>query len=126
MRDLLSPVDVLYESLPDGTRGKPFSGDHDLFEILDANGNPCPDSLKQHVLKELKQPPFEAQHGAHMDWDYSHYPQAPGPGGASSPQEIARGIDQTIRGSHAPGGEPLIRFGPGTQNPISGAYYTGG
>lgn len=116
---------VLYEALPGGTPGKPYSGDHDLFEILDANGRPCPESLKQHVLKELQQPPFSAQHGAHMDWDYSHYSPTPGPGGAQSPQNIAKGIDRTIRASHGPGQEPLIRFGAGTHNPISGSYYVG-
>ena len=60
-----------------------------------------------------------------MDWDYSHYSQTPGPGGAQSAQDVAKGIDQTIRGSHGAGKEPLIRFGPGTQNPISGSYYVG-
>lgn len=127
IKDLKTKGKILERNgvLHDAATGKPYSGDHDLFEILDAHGNPCPESLKQHVLKELQKPPFEVQHGAHLDWDYSHYAQAPGPGGAQSPQQIAKGIDQTIRKSHSPGNEPLIRFGPGTVNPVSGSYYTG-
>jgi hypothetical protein len=116
---------VLYEVLADGTRGKPFCGDHDLFEILDAHGNPCPESLKQHVLKELKKPPFNAQHPPHTDWDYSYKSHTPGPRGAQSPYEIDQGIDNTIRQSHGPGGEPLIKFQPGTMQPIEGSYYVG-
>jgi len=92
---------------------------------LDAHGNPCPESLKQHMLKELQKPPFSAQHGAHMDWDYSHYSRTPGPHGAQSPQDVAQAIDSTIRGSHGPGGEPLIKFQPGTRMPIEGSYYVG-
>jgi hypothetical protein len=116
---------VLYEALADGRPGKPFTGDHDLFEILDAHGRPCPESLKQHVVKELEKPPFGAQHGAHADWDYSHYARTPGASGGQSPYDVAQGIDQTIRGSHAPGGEPLIKFQPGTMQPIEGSYYVG-
>ncbi len=116
---------VLYEVLADGTPGKPFCGDHDLFEILDAHGNPCPESLKQHVVKELQKPPFSAQHPAHIDWDYSHYSRTPGPHGAQSNYDVAKGIDGKIRQSHGPGGEPLIKFQPGTMQPIEGSYYAG-
>jgi len=48
---------------------KAFAGDHDIFEIRNANGTAASAERKAKVLEELKEPPVKAQHPAHMDWD---------------------------------------------------------
>ncbi len=80
----------------DAATGKPFASDIDLFEIRDATtGKPIPryqvdpkgnliydpatgqpklNPVREQIIKELKNGPFQAQHGAHMDWKYDHLP----------------------------------------------------
>ncbi|MGC8794214.1 MAG: hypothetical protein ACP5U2_12575 [Bryobacteraceae bacterium] len=126
----------------DGKTGKPFAGDIDVFEIREpVSGRPLPCYLTDHkgnlntdentggpklnpvreqIIEELKTGPFQAQHGAHMDWKYDHVPskahdanidvdvlsehQAPQPGRAST--------------------EPLVSIGP--QEQISSSWILGG
>ncbi len=133
----------------DGPSGKPYTGDHDLFDIRDATtGRPLPryqigpdgkvlmnadgtpklNPVREQIIKELQQPPFNAQHGAHMDWKYDHLPNsAPShaPTGTKSDFEIAKGIDQGVTGKHNEGGQPLITFGAGTSEP-TGSWFSGG
>lgn len=80
----------------DAATGKPFASDIDLFEIRDAaTGKPLPrymvdkegniiydpvtkqpklNPVREQIIKELKNGPFQAQHGSHMDWKYDHLP----------------------------------------------------
>jgi hypothetical protein len=110
--------------------GKPFTGDHDIFDIIGADGKPLPPDIKAQVLKELKQPPFSAQHPDQAAWDYSHLSRevpAGAPPGTISDYEQARRIDSKILESHQAGPkgkEPLIGFGP--QRPPQATYLDGG
>lgn len=126
----------------DAKTGKPFAGDNDLFEIRDAiTGRPLPRYLTDHkgnliidpatgqpklnpvreqIVKELKTGPFQAQHGAHMDWKYDHL---------SSRAHDAK-IDAGVLSRHqtpAPGGpptEPLVSIGP--EGKMDATYIVGG
>lgn len=98
---------------PDGTvlngkTGRPFAGDHDLFDIRGANGEPLPEAVRAQIRRELSRPPFNLQHPEHAAWDYSHLRRTLEAGEPSSPYSIAQGVDQKILGSHQPGGEALI------------------
>lgn len=74
--------------------GKYITGDYDVYSITMKDGSPAPEWLKQQVMRDLKKPPFNAQHDAHLDWKYD--PNDPLHGKANTT------IDQTIRETHAP------------------------
>lgn len=132
----------------DGKTGKPYSGDHDVFDIRDAHtGQPLPryqvdpkgnvmynadgtpklNPVREQIMKELQQPPFSAQHGAHMDWKYDHLsnkiPEG-APPGAQSDFGISQGVDKGVIGKHTQeGGEALITYGP--DQPPAGSWFKG-
>jgi hypothetical protein len=93
--------------------GRPYTGDHDMFRITDAvTGQDLPPNspLYNKVVNDMKKPPFDAQHGAHMQWQYD--PKDPAHG------SLYQMTDQKIRNEHtaaADGGgdQPLISLGPG-------------
>jgi hypothetical protein len=110
----------------DTKTGRPLTGDHDIFDIVGADGRPLPPEVKAQILKDLQQPPFAAQHGAHMDWKYDHLdttvPDGAKPGTMSDFQQ-AKNIDTKILEGHQVGGEPLITFAPG--EPPQASYIVG-
>jgi hypothetical protein len=110
----------------DAKTGKPFTGDHDVFDILGKDGKPVPAHVKEQVIKDLQQPPFNAQHGSHMDWKYDHLAKDPPPGappGTQSDFGQAQTIDSKIINGHQVGEEPLITFQPG--KPPQATYVVG-
>ncbi len=138
---------VLHAGKP--PNGKPFTGDNDIFDIRDAvTGKPIPryqvdhkgnlifdpktgqpklNPVREQIIKDLSKPPFNSQHGAHMDWKYDHLDKNVHGGsmpGAQSPFEKAQGVDRGVLNKHRPGGEPLISYGPGGQ--VSTTYIEGG
>ena len=141
-------VTVKHGVVYDGPTGKPYTGDHDLFDIRDATtGRPLPryqvgpdgqvlmnadgtpklNPVREQIIKELQQPPMSVQHGAHMDWKYDHLSKdvpAGAPPGTKSDFEIAQGIDRGVTGKHKDGGEPLITFVSGTRTPV-GSWFSG-
>ena len=98
----------------DKKSGKPFTGDLDIYQILDAKtGKVASPEVTAKVMQELKHGPAQVQHDAHMDWVFDH-----------AKQQFVR-IDDKIRQSHSPeGGKPLIVIGP--VGNVSSAWYTGG
>jgi len=156
-------VTVKHGVVYDGPTGKPYTGDHDLFDIRDATtGRPLPryqigpdgkvlmnadgtpklNPVREQIVKELQQPPMSVQHGAHMDWKYDHLSKdvpAGSPPGTKSDFEIAQGIDRGVLKNHTlppkdvtpvEGGvppkppEPLITFVSGTDKPV-GSWFSG-
>ncbi|TAN43570.1 MAG: hypothetical protein EPN25_00330 [Nitrospirae bacterium] len=129
--------------------GKPFTGDQDIFEIRDVHtGKPLPryqvdpkgnvilddkgipklNPVREQIIKDLSQPPFNAQHGSHMDWKYDHLSRKVHPGaptGANSDYNMGQTVDQGVLNKHrqSGGGEPLLTFG-GNQPP-SGSFFEG-
>jgi len=126
----------------DKTTGKPMASDIDIFDIRDARtGKPLPryavdkdgnliidpvtgqpklHPVREQIIKELQNGPFQAQHGAHMDWKYDHLPSK------SHDAMIDRGVlekhQARIPIKDAEGnvigyreGEPLVAIGPGDQ-----------
>ncbi len=115
--------------------GRPMAGDQDIFDIRGHDGRPVPDAVKNQVVQDLKGPPFGAQHGDHMSWDYTNKSRATPKAGYGPPSarqsayDVAHGIDNKILDSHSRGiagrpGEPLITINP--DGPPTGSYYTGG
>ena len=138
---------VVHAGKPPG--GKPFAGDNDIFDIRDpvtgqpipryqvdhkgnliwdpATGQPKLNPVREQILKDLSKPPYNNQHGAHMDWKYDHLSKDSPQGamqGAQSPFEKAKGIDNGVMNKHQVGGEPLISYGPNGQ--VSTTYIQGG
>jgi hypothetical protein len=127
--------------------GKPFTGDPDIFEIrdvntgkplpryqidpkgnvmLDAKGNPKLNPVREQIIKELQQPPLNAQHGSHMDWKYDQlskkvHPDAPT--GANSDYEMGKTIDNGVLNKHREGNEPILSFN-GDKSP-SASWFEG-
>lgn len=135
-------IEVKNGVIYDKATGKPMASDIDIFNIRDARtGKPLPryavdkdgnliidpatgqpklHPLREQIIKELQNGPFQAQHGAHMDWKYDHLP---------SKSHDAM-IDRAVLEKHqaqipirdAKGnvigfrqGEPLVAIGPGDQ-----------
>jgi hypothetical protein len=120
--------------------GKPYAGDNDIFEIrdpvtgrplpryqVDHNGNVLMDAktgqpklnpVREAIIKDLEKPPFNAQHGTHMDWKYDNAaktPPAGSPPGARSPLQISDSVDKGVIGKHSASNstpEPLVSYGP--------------
>ncbi|MCE9634287.1 MAG: hypothetical protein K8T90_01165 [Planctomycetes bacterium] len=90
--------------------GKPYAGDYDIFQVTGANGEKLPDAVRDRIIKELQQPPFSAQHPAHLDWVTSNAKEAGMKSSiatshaATVPAKIENGV--VITEAHA--GEPLI------------------
>lgn len=82
-----------------GGKGKAFTGDNDVFDIVGADGAPLDAARKRTVMAELEKEPISAQHGAHMDWNTANADEA--------------GMKQKIIDQHRAGGEALVEFGPG-------------
>jgi hypothetical protein len=125
---------------PKALPGKPYAGDNDIFEIRDAHtGKPLPryqvdhngnvlmdpktgqpklNPVREAIIKDMEKPPFNAQHGSHMDWKYDNASTSPpprSPAGARSPAEISQTVDKGVIGKHSasnPNKEPLISYGP--------------
>jgi hypothetical protein len=130
--------------------GKMYAGDIDIFDIrdpvtgksipryqvdhkgnilLDAQGNPKLNPVREAILKDLQNGPCQAQHGAHMDWKYDGARPAPGtPGAEAAAEKFAHDqkIDNGVLDKHRPGpdGEPLISFGPAGN--AEAVFITGG
>lgn len=98
------------------TLGKPFVGDHDIFEITYRNGSEVPEGIKEQIIRDLKE--YGVEHGAHMDW----YPWR-------SDFEVAmwrKIINQHTASELGGGGEALIMFGEGDPILIYNTFLAGG
>jgi hypothetical protein len=84
----------------------PFTGDHDVFDIRNADGTPVTAEKYQEIVSEMKAAVMGVAHGAHIRW-------AP-----KTPAEVA--IFWAIVNKHGWGSEILIRFGPGGPATIAG------
>lgn len=77
--------------------GKAFTGDHDIYRILFADGSLVPKELQDEIVDALR--PFGVSHGPHVDWTARNVAEAV--------------IDLLIVIEHGPGGTALLRIGPG-------------
>ncbi|MGE3362367.1 MAG: hypothetical protein AB7I34_02800 [Rhizobiaceae bacterium] len=135
----------------DKATGKPFCGDHDLFEIRGLKGEVLPQAVRGAVNKDLHMGPAQTQHDEHMGWDIGGKsttrpppfkdPQTGEVVAPRSDYEKAKDIDEKILKGHGPpvhdasgklvsGGEPLVTFRANEQTgpvgeKLGGSYYTG-
>jgi hypothetical protein len=84
-----------------------FTGDHDVFDIRNADGSPLDPVRYEQIAEELQAAGMDVLHGAHLRWR---------PGSSTE-----RGIDRTIRRGHQQGGEAVIRFSPSAP-PVTANY----
>jgi hypothetical protein len=135
-------IEVRDGTIFDKKSGKPLAGDIDIFDIRDpvtgkpipryqvdhkgnllidpATGQPKLNPVREQIIKELKNGPFQAQHGAHMDWKYDHLPSKhhdkmidDGVIGKHQHEVPVRNSKGEITG-YKPG-EPLVAIGPNGQ-----------
>ncbi|MGE3856467.1 MAG: hypothetical protein AB7G21_05880 [Dehalococcoidia bacterium] len=117
-----------------GGTGRPFTGDHDMWDITRPDGSPVDAATKARIEANLMDGSAATQHGPHKDWVPA--------------TDVDRGIDAKIRASHqgavnpdgsvtparteftrpdgsveAVNGEGLIEFAPGDRPRVS--YETG-
>ncbi|MDA0352076.1 MAG: hypothetical protein O3A10_07695 [Chloroflexi bacterium] len=90
-----------------GNTGKGITGDYDLFEITDLDGNPVSTAVYDAVVADLmNSEAFLALHGAHMRWlDMPDF---------RKPSKLADNLSifTDVIGKHQRGGEePLVVFG---------------
>jgi hypothetical protein len=78
----------------------PFTGDHDIYDIRNADGTPVDQATYDRIVAEMKAAGMGVEHGAHMKWE----PQTP----------VDQSIHQAIVNKVNSGQEPLLRFQPGT------------
>lgn len=117
------------------TTSKPYTGDHDVYDIRGKDGRPLTGEQYDKVMQELKDSKFAAQHPGHRQWDYSKADKYPPPPkkdafGKHQPQQSkfkkAKGIDEKIRDGHqsttkdGKPGESLIKVG--SNGNVSGVY----
>jgi len=92
-----------------------FTGDHDIFQITNANGTPVSPQKYNEVMTDLVQQGAGVEHGAHMAWDVPNKPAS------SAYKDPTKGF-QGIADKHMPGakgGEDLYRFAPdGSITPV--------
>lgn len=77
----------------------PFTGDHDVYDIRNADGTPVSPEKYEAIVAEMKAANMGVAHGAHKMWK----PQGP----------AEQAIYDKIVDAHASGQELLIRFRPG-------------
>jgi hypothetical protein len=117
------------------TTSKPYTGDHDVYDIRGKDGRPLTGEQYDKVMQELKDSKFAAQHPGHRQWDYSKNDKYPPPPkkdafGKHQPQQSkfnkAKGIDEKIRNGHqsetssGKPGEALIKIG--SNGNVSGVH----
>lgn len=99
----------------EGKAGAGFTGDHDLFQIRNADGSPVSPEKYNEVVTDLVQKQVGVEHGAHTHWDVPAKPSSPGF------KDPSKGF-QSIADKHMPGakgGEDLYRFNPdGSITPV--------
>ena len=78
-----------------GPDAKAFTGDHDVFDFRRKDGKPMSPQEYDFYVMQMRQWGMNVEHGAHLHWD------------TVDPAKLS------IAEGHAPGGEPLIRFGEG-------------
>lgn len=98
------------------TLGKPFVGDHDIFEITYRDGTIVPEAIKEQIIRDLKE--YGVEHGAHMDW----YPWR----GDFEEAMWEKIINQHTASELGGGGEALIMFGEGDPILIYNTFLVGG
>ena len=76
----------------------PITGDHDIFQITNADGSPLDDTKYTSLVSTMKNRGMGVMHGAHAAW----VPKTEGD----------RTIYYTVIKQHQHGGEPLMRFVP--------------
>jgi len=71
INEMVKAGDIKFDAdnrLINAATGKPFAGDNDVFRFFAADGSRLSPETQAQILKELKEGPVKAQHGAHMDW----------------------------------------------------------
>jgi hypothetical protein len=87
---------VVVDMRPGPGQGKGFTADLDLYDAAGAGGSRGTQLSRDALVTNLRDGPFDVQHGFHKDWK---------PVGHTNIE-----IDARIRSSHGPGGEGLLEI----------------
>ncbi len=88
---------LIFEKGEDGVL-RPITGDHDLWNIQNLDGNALPADRYYDIVQEMIDSRMAVKHGAHRYW----YPTS----------EFGATIYRDVVMGHLPGQEPLLRFDP--------------
>ncbi|MEU6708571.1 hypothetical protein [Streptomyces wuyuanensis] len=78
---------------------KPYTGDHDIFDLRDAiNGSQLPEDRYNQLIDDMRASDMGVMHGAHMYWIPT--------------TDFERSIYNRIIAEHQPGMTPLVQFAP--------------
>jgi hypothetical protein len=89
--------DVVYGYDANGVR-RPIAGDHDMFQIVNADGTELSKVDYDALIEEMKAGEFGVQHGAVRQWETLN--------------KDARDMRELLLKQHERGGEGLVRFAP--------------
>jgi hypothetical protein len=91
-----------------GGKGKPFTGDIDIFDIRGPNGERLTRAQYDRAIKHLVDSGLtNVEHGAHLWWEYMK-------SGSAKDVKVNKNIYKKIAEGHSEGGEPLVEFEPGS------------
>lgn len=109
------------------TTSKPYTGDHDIYDIRGKDGRPLSPGEYDLIYQKLKDSRFQAQHPGHRQWDYTKPKRDPKAEKTRQEKyEKNKGIDEKIKDSHqsTPAGgkaDPLIKVG--TDGTVTGVFH---
>jgi len=94
----------------DAKTNKPYCGDYDIAGITGKNGEPIPKSIKDQIIKDLKNGPANVQHDPLANWPEKLTPENYAKMG-KTPQQLQNDINNYVKqiNDHRQGGEGLIQ-----------------
>ncbi|MGE5473434.1 MAG: hypothetical protein ACM3UU_04355 [Ignavibacteriales bacterium] len=107
----------------DAKTNKPFAGDYDIAGITGKNGEPIPKSIKDQIIKDLKNGPANVQHDPLANWPEKLTPENYAKMG-KTPQQLENDIKEYIKqiNDHKQGGEGLIQVSAGGKGQMTTSY----
>jgi hypothetical protein len=92
---------VVHELNGQGVAARPVAGDHDIYDLVRLDGRPLEEGDYLGEIEHLVGQDAGVTHGAHRYWE--------------PVTDFDKQISEKIIASHAPGGEPLVAYGPRPQ-----------
>ncbi|MGE5329228.1 MAG: hypothetical protein ACM3KR_06965 [Deltaproteobacteria bacterium] len=107
----------------DAKTGKPYAGDYDIAGITGKNGEPIPKSIKDQIIKDLKNGPANVQHDPLANWPEKLTPENYAKMG-KTPEQLQNDIKEYIKqiNDHKQGGEGLIQVSAGGKGNLTTSY----
>lgn len=107
----------------DAKTGKPYAGDYDIAGITGKNGESIPKSVKDQIIKDLKNGPANVQHDPLANWPEKLTPENYAKMG-KTPEQLENDIKEYIKqiNDHKQGGEGLIQVSSGGNGKLTTSH----